>query len=221
MIELIIFLGNHGKEYQKNRHNAGWLLWEASQMASYMSLQKKFKSQYGSIDYGKLKNLRSLIEWQEKGKDLAVEGSKTLQLPESHPDKIHCLLPETYMNRSGDAVIEAVTFYKIKPENILVVHDELELPLGTVSCKFSGGLGGHNGLRSIKAHVGTADFWRLRIGIGRPEHNDIASYVLSDFSRDEMPVLEQVLAVTSLALEYALVFGPEVLLPAWNKRRLT
>jgi PTH1 family peptidyl-tRNA hydrolase len=221
MIELIVFLGNHGKEYKKNRHNAGWLLWEASPLAGLISLQKKFKSQYGSIDYGRLCTVRSLSEWEVQGQNIAAKQEKGLQFPESHPEKIHCLLPETYMNRSGEAVIETASFYKIPPERILVVHDELELPLGTVSFKFSGGLGGHNGLRSIKTNLGTADFWRLRIGIGRPNHSDIASYVLSDFSRDEMPVLEQVLASTASALEYALIFSPELLLPAWNKRRLT
>uniref|UniRef100_A0A7C3I763 Peptidyl-tRNA hydrolase n=1 Tax=Gracilinema caldarium TaxID=215591 RepID=A0A7C3I763_9SPIR len=221
MIELVAFLGNHGKEYQKNRHNAGWLLWDTLRIAGFVSLQKKFKSRYGTLDYQRVKNLQSLPEWQERSNLIGVQGTTNLAFPELHPDKIHCILPETYMNLSGEAVGEAAAFFKIPPERILVVHDELELPLGTASFKFSGGLGGHNGLRSLKANLGTADFWRLRIGIGRPNHSDIASYVLSDFSRDEMPVLEQVLFQSAHALEFVLVFGPEVLLPVWNKRRLT
>jgi len=221
MIELVAFLGNHGREYQKNRHNAGWLLWDTLRMADFVTLQKKFKSRYGTIDYHRVINLQSLPEWQERLKLLGVQERINLAVPEVHPEKIHCILPETYMNLSGDAVGEAAGFFKIPPERILVVHDELELPMGTASFKFSGGLGGHNGLRSLRANLGTADFWRLRIGIGRPNHSDIASYVLSDFSQDEMPVLEQVLSQSAQALELALVFGPEVLLPVWNKRRLT
>ncbi|MDR2101830.1 MAG: aminoacyl-tRNA hydrolase, partial [Treponema sp.] len=113
--------------------------------------------------------------------------------------RVHLLMPETYMNLSGDSVYAAASFFKIPPEKILVVHDELELPLGTAALKFSGGLGGHNGLRSMKAKFGSADFWRLRIGIGRPNHDDISGWVLSDFDQSETPVLDQVLTAASAA----------------------
>jgi PTH1 family peptidyl-tRNA hydrolase len=102
----------------------------------------------------------------------------------------------------------------------MVVHDELELPLGTAAFKFSGGLGGHNGLRSMKACFGTPDFWRLRIGIGRPDHDDISGWVLSDFSAAERPVLDHVLVAAAEALVRALLEGPEKLLPEWNKKNL-
>lgn len=221
MIELIAFLGNHEKEYQKNRHNAGWLLWDQLHFTYLVHFQKKFKSRYGNIDYTGLKNLWSPAEWQRYADTVLLQTPVSLSFPETNPEKIHCLLPETFMNLSGTAVGEAAAFFKIPPERIMVVHDELELPLGTASFKYSGGLGGHNGLRSIKASLGTPDFWRLRIGIGRPDHTDIASYVLSDFTKDEIPVLDQTLSVAALALEYALLFGPEQLLPGWNKRRIT
>lgn len=100
------------------------------------------------------------------------------------------LKPLTQMNLSGTAVIEAATFFKIPPEGILVVHDDLELPLGKAVWKLGGGLQGHNGLRSIKDRLGSAAFWRLRIGIGRPVHGDVANYVLSSFKEDEKAVLE-------------------------------
>lgn len=93
--------------------------------------------------------------------------------------------PETYMNASGDSVAELARFHKIAPEEILVVHDELEMGFGFYGFKKGGGLGGHNGLRSMKARFGTPDFMRLRFGIGRPDHDDIAGYVLTDFGRDE------------------------------------
>jgi PTH1 family peptidyl-tRNA hydrolase len=129
-------------------------------------------------------------------------------------------MPETYMNRSGDSVYAAASFFKIPPERILVVHDELELPLGTAGLKFSGGLGGHNGLRSVKGTLGTADFWRFRIGIGRPNHDDISGWVLSDFTPQERPPLDQVLAASAEALVRILAEGPETLLPEWHKKRI-
>jgi PTH1 family peptidyl-tRNA hydrolase len=130
----------------------------------------------------------------------------------------HLLMPETFMNLSGESVGAAATFFKIPPEQILVVHDELELPLGTVSLKFSGGLGGHNGLRSIKACLNTAEFWRLRIGIGRPAHSDIAAWVLSDFTAAETALLQQALEACANVLNHVLKEEPASLLPEWNKR---
>ena len=107
---------------------------------------------------------------------------------------LHFIKPLTYMNLSGVSIGELCAFYKISPSSLLVLHDEVELPLGTISLKYSGGLAGHNGLRSIKEAFGVADFWRLRIGIGRPapksEKNiDMASYVLSRFSHEEENIL--------------------------------
>jgi PTH1 family peptidyl-tRNA hydrolase len=144
---------------------------------------------------------------------------------EDGPSRLHFLMPETYMNLSGESVQAVASFFKIPPARILVVHDELEIPLGTAAFKLGGGLGGHNGLRSIKACFGTPDFWRLRIGIGRPEpadrrSGDISGWVLSDFSAAERPVLEQVLDAAAAALVRALVEGPEKLLPEWNKKKL-
>lgn len=109
---------------------------------------------------------------------------------ETASGRIWLLMPETYMNRSGDAISELMHFYHIETGELLAVHDELELPLGTFGFKLGGGLGGHNGLRSIESAMGSRDFARLRFGIGRPEHPDIAGYVLSDFSEAEREILE-------------------------------
>ena len=134
--------------------------------------------------------------------------------------RVYFLKPETYMNLSGDSIGQLARFYKIKPEEVLVVHDELELPPGTVSLKNGGGLGGHNGLRSTKAVLGTADFWRLRFGIGRPEHKDVAGYVLSDFTSDEKIILSQIFPSAATLLEKVLSGDPAKLLPEWNKKKL-
>lgn len=134
--------------------------------------------------------------------------------------RVYFLKPETYMNLSGDSIGQLTRFYKIPPEEVLVIHDELELPMGTVSLKKGGGLGGHNGLRSTKAVLGTPDFWRLRFGIGRPDHKDIAQYVLSDFTGDEKIILSQIFPAATQLLEDILSGKPEDFLPEWNKKKL-
>lgn len=101
------------------------------------------------------------------------------------------LKPQTFMNISGTAVSEALSFFKFKPEEIAVAYDDLELPLGTIRCLYGGGLQGHNGLRSIKERIGSAEFFRIRIGIGRPKHGDVALYVTTPFSEDEKIQLDQ------------------------------
>jgi PTH1 family peptidyl-tRNA hydrolase len=203
MITLAAFLGNPGEAYRGNRHNAGWLLAETLPFFSSLDWKKKYRGRYAVIDGDRLR-------------PYAGEGAGA-----EPAERIHLLMPETYMNLSGDSVAAAALFFKIKPEQILVIHDELELSLGQVSLKFSGGLGGHNGLRSMKARFGTADFWRLRIGIGRPGHSDISAWVLSDFSSPEREALGLVLEAATGVLIRALVFGPEGLLPEWNKKKIS
>jgi PTH1 family peptidyl-tRNA hydrolase len=201
MITLAAFLGNPGDAYRGNRHNAGWLLAETLPFFSSLDWKKKYRGRYAVIEGDRLR---------------AYAGPEE----DAGAERVHLLLPETYMNLSGDSVQTAAAFFKIKPEQILVVHDELELPLGQVSLKFSGGLGGHNGLRSMKARFGTADFWRLRIGIGRPGHTDISAWVLSDFSLPERELLNPVLDAAAAALIRALTCGPQSLLPEWNKKKI-
>jgi PTH1 family peptidyl-tRNA hydrolase len=223
MIELAAFLGNPGREYAGNRHNAGRLLAGKCPFFASLRWREKFKGRYASLESGRLlpyQNLSAglpgsaLCESAFSGPSPAAGGR------DDPPERIHFLMPETYMNLSGDSVYAAASFFKIPPERVLVVHDELELPLGTAALKFSGGLGGHNGLRSMKARFGTADFWRLRIGIGRPNHADISLWVLSDFTPPERPALERVLDACAAALTEALLRGPESLLPEWNKKKI-
>lgn len=109
----------------------------------------------------------------------------------SHEDA-WLLKPTTFMNASGRAVAALAKFYKITPESILVIHDELDLPPGVTKLKKGGGHGGHNGLKDIAAQLGTPDFWRLRIGIGHPgDKNQVANFVLHAATRDEQTLIEQ------------------------------
>ena len=202
MLKLAVFLGNPGLLYKKNRHNAAWHLAEALPFYSELNWQKKFNGLYAA---------RGICEGVEQ---------------------IHLLKPQTFMNLSGEPALAAASFYKIKLDEIIVAHDEIELPFGTVSLKFSGGLGGHNGLRSMKTVFGSADFWRLRIGIGRPDGRipgkggnpdigkeaGIAGWVLSNFSAEEKEALAPVYKAGSELLIQALSAEPETLLPEWNKK---
>ncbi|MBP2311216.1 aminoacyl-tRNA hydrolase [Azospirillum soli] len=105
-------------------------------------------------------------------------------------DKVLALEPLTYMNVSGQSVVAALQFFKLKPENIVVIHDELDLPPGKIRVKKGGGHGGHNGLRSIDSHIGK-EYWRIRLGIGHPgDKNQVSGYVLHDFAKADQSWLD-------------------------------
>ena len=123
---------------------------------------------------------------------------------------IWLLLPQTFMNRSGQAVGALARFHRIAPAEILVVHDELDIPPGQLRLKFGGGLGGHNGLKDITAHLGTQDYWRLRVGIGHPgDRNEVVNYVLKPPRREEQEEIDA-------ALERAVDLWPLIENADWN-----
>ncbi|MBQ5460128.1 MAG: aminoacyl-tRNA hydrolase, partial [Rhodocyclaceae bacterium] len=126
-----------------------------------------------------------------------------LQIPLAHENRffgitgqdrargIRLLLPQTFMNRSGQAIGALARFYRIAPQEILIVHDELDLPPGQMRLKFGGGLVGHNGLKDATAHLSTQDYWRLRIGIGHPgDRSQVIHYVLKAPAREELDQIE-------------------------------
>lgn len=159
-LNLIIGLCNPGVKYQNTRHNIG---------ANFVRA------------FAKAEHLDFLPEAKFKG----LHARLTLGT-----DSCHLLLPTTYMNNSGQALQAIMAFYKIPPESILVVHDELDLPVGTARLKQGGGHGGHNGLKDIINQLGSPDFLRLRLGIGRPAHSDVSDYVLSNPTLDEQIALD-------------------------------
>jgi peptidyl-tRNA hydrolase, PTH1 family len=133
-------------------------------------------------------------------------------------DKIYFLKPETYMNLSGESVKPLCSFYKIETANILVVQDELDLPVGTLVAKSGGGLAGHNGLKSISQHLGTNDFYRLRVGIGRPVHGSVSDHVLSDFRGDDLIQIETVMNKSEEILKDFCKFDFEKAFKKYNKK---
>ena len=155
MIRLFVGLGNPGEEHQEDRHNAGF--WFVDVLAKQLGTRFESEKRFS----GKV----AKSKWE--GEDLFL------------------LKPNTYMNLSGQAVGALCRFHKILPKDILVVQDELDLKPGTARIKLGGGTGGHNGLKDIQAHLGTPDYWRLRLGIGHPRDlagdgriMDVADYVL-------------------------------------------
>lgn len=127
--------------------------------------------------------------------------------------------PQTFMNESGRAVAPLARFYQVQPERLLVVYDDLDLPLGTVRLRPEGGSGGHKGMRSIIEHLGGQDFPRLRIGVGRPPGRmDPAAYVLQDFSADEEPLRGEALERAVMAIETWLREGIEAAMEQYNRR---
>lgn len=217
MIKLVAFLGNYGAEYAGTRHNVAWTFAELLPFYDRLSFQNKFKGDYAAVE------TKTLAQWFADTKMYAKKDGSAPVVPEDAPDKIYFLKPLTYMNLSGESVGELARFYKINPSEILVVHDELELPIGTVSLKWSGGLGGHNGLRSMKATFGTADFWRLRFGLTKPVDRDIAGYVLSKFTADENIILAQEFAQTNEMFAKFLLSNDENqkrILQSWTKKKI-
>jgi peptidyl-tRNA hydrolase, PTH1 family len=160
-IHLIVGLGNPGKKYERTRHNAGF--WWVDAIAARKKAAWKKESKFSG--------LMTIVD----------EGGHLFRL----------LKPDTFMNESGRSVAALQRFFHIDPECLLVVHDELDLPPGTVKMKKGGGTGGHNGLEDIVDHLGTKDFWRLRVGIGHPGHKDlVADYVLNQARREEQELID-------------------------------
>lgn len=173
-IRLIVGLGNPGTEHERDRHNAGFWLVDRIAGLRRVDLRKEGKFQARVARFA------------------TADGDAWL------------LQPQTYMNLSGAAVSALAGFYKITPDQVLVVHDDLDLPAGGVKLKLGGGHGGHNGLRDIAARLATTDFWRLRIGIGHPRDSarseqDVADFVLQPPRKEEQALIDDVID-RSLAL---------------------
>lgn len=217
MIRLVAFLGNYGREYEKTRHNVSWIFEDSLPFANKLSWQSKFKGEITSF------TPTELAQWACDEKICSKKDGTPILVPEEAPDHIYFLKPMTYMNLSGESIIEVANFYKIKPEEIMVVHDELELVPGIVSLKWSGGLGGHNGLRSTKAVLNTPDFWRLRFGIGRPDNPNmsVADYVLGRFTDEQLELMQNVFSQTNLLLVKLLLSkDPANYIQSWGKKKL-
>jgi peptidyl-tRNA hydrolase, PTH1 family len=183
-LKLIVGLGNPGAEYARTRHNAGF--WLVDELA------------------------------RRHGGSFRFEGKHQAELARVRigGEEVWLLKPMTFMNRSGGPVSSVLGFYKIVPRDMLVAHDEIDLPSGTVRLKDAGGHGGHNGLRDIIAAQGDA-FWRLRIGVGHPgTAKEVVDFVLTHAGKDEQRAIDETIADGADAIEEALRVGAQI---AMNK----
>jgi len=164
-MKLLVGLGNPGKAYTNTRHNIGWLV--LNELATeYLAAWENKK------------------RWRARVTPIQIHGERVVMLK-----------PQTFMNRSGEAVQAARGWFrKIPVESIWVVHDDVDLPLGEIRIKQGGSSAGHRGIDSVAKMVGSVDFWRVRIGIGRPENPNIPleDHVLQKFSSDEMKQVESI-----------------------------
>lgn len=180
-LQLIVGLGNPGQQYEQTRHNAG----------------AEFVSELVKNCHGELKPDKKFFGLHAK-----------IRLGDND---CHCLIPTTFMNRSGQAVAAIAKFYKIPVADILVAHDELDIPPGTARFKIDGGHGGHNGLRDIISHLSTREFKRLRLGIGHPgDRSQVVDFVLKRAPKSEREMLEA-------SIDEAIRTLPEVAAGNWNK----
>jgi PTH1 family peptidyl-tRNA hydrolase len=172
MIRLLVGLGNPGPEYEATRHNAGF--WWIDALARQWGVTLHPERSYHGL----------------------------AARPTRHGHTVWLLAPQTYMNLSGKSVAALARFFKIEPAEILVVHDELDLLPGQSKLKLGGSAAGHNGLKDIQAQLGSADFWRLRLGIGHPGHRaEVANYVLRKPPEAERVALEDSITRTLGAAE--------------------
>src|SRR3982751_4007544 len=183
-IKLVVGLGNPGAEYARTRHNAGF--WLVDELAR----------RHGGSSRHEGKHQAELARVRVNG------------------EEIWLLKPMTFMNRSGGPVSSVLQFYKFAPTQMLVAHDEIDLPSGTVRLKEAGGHGGHNGLRDIIAAQGDA-FWRLRIGVGHPKaKNEVVDHVLTRAGADEQRAIDETIVAGADAIEQMLRSGAQI---AMNK----
>lgn len=200
-MKIIIGLGNPGDKYRGTRHNIGF--------ETLDFLLKKYESVDESV-------------WDEDKKTKSLTKKLSIK-------KIIALLvkPLTYMNNSGIATALLISYYKVKPEDIVVIHDELDLPLGKIQIRFGGGTAGHNGLESIIRSIGTDKFLRIRMGVGKPIRVDgtkfdlksdraIEDYVLQAFSENEYHTVRTMIKHVQKNLELLLEHGFDTFMSKYN-----
>lgn len=190
--QLIVGLGNPGTKYAQTRHNVGFDSLDS--LAKRWQISLSARQQFQGI-YG--------------------EGIG------SNNTKIRLLKPQTFMNLSGQSVRATIDWFKLSPASVLVVYDDLDLPLGKIRLRLSGSAGGHNGMKSIISHLGTQNFPRVRIGIGQSAGDrDTISHVLGKFSGAEAPVVNEVIYLVNDAIELSLKQGVEKAMSLYNSRSI-
>lgn len=184
----VVGLGNPGKEYERTRHNIGFMV--VRELSRILSIHQSSNKYHSEIARSPIAEKETLLA-----------------------------LPQTYMNESGRAVREITRGENILVENVIVVHDDVDLPVGTIRIRRGGSAGGHHGIESILAHLGSSDFLRVRIGIGREgEGGDITDYVLDQIPKGELPLLTESIRNAVQAIQVLIVDGVEVAMNRFNRK---
>jgi peptidyl-tRNA hydrolase, PTH1 family len=196
--QLIVGLGNPGTKYAQTRHNVGFDVLD--------SLAKKLQIDLSDSPGERLRQRKQFQGIYGEG----FGNSNT---------KVRLLKPQTFMNLSGQSVRATIDWFKLAPESVLVVYDDLDLPLGKIRLRLSGSAGGHNGMKSIISHLGTQNFPRVRIGIGKSSgEKDTISHVLGKFSTVETQIVSEVIYLVNDSIEMSLKQGVEQAMNLYNSR---
>ena len=185
MMKMIVGLGNPGKEYEKTRHNVGFMILDNyANDNNILNFKKKFNGLYATF----------------------IRNNDTVVL----------LKPQSYMNLSGTVIKKFASFYKIKPEDILIIHDDLDLPVGKIKIKFKGSSGGHNGIKNIIENLKTEVFPRFKIGIGKDDNIDYINYVIGKFSKNDLETISKIFSFSSNIINDFLDYDIEKVMSKYN-----
>lgn len=189
-MKMLVGLGNPGKEYENTKHNVGWMLLDA--------VADKFGISAG---------------WRKCGKALVAEYRLGAE-------KLILVKPLTYMNLSGEAVGPLMNWYKLDTGDVMVAHDDMDLPVGTVRIRKKGGAGGHNGIKSLLQHLPDENFARIRIGIGRPLPGwSVVNHVLAVFNEDQRPLIDESIKYLVPAVECIIANGIDYAMNKYNPQK--
>jgi PTH1 family peptidyl-tRNA hydrolase len=236
-MKLIVGLGNPGEKYEKTRHNLGFMTLDhflkdfSSVQNTTWSDDKKLKSEVALIDWQRRSAGHSTLRTESSGSDSKSSGQAKVELVE----RVILAKPKTYMNNSGMGVRLLIDYYKISPEDLWVVYDDLDLPVGSMKIRMGGAAAGHHGVESIMATLNTDKFWRFRMGIGlahgnkvdqeglEQEHNKrtlgkVEDYVLGTFGTKDRNKIRDVIKSCSTSLEVALEKGMESAMNRFNTK---
>ncbi|MCR5366907.1 MULTISPECIES: aminoacyl-tRNA hydrolase [Eubacterium] len=185
-MKVIAGLGNPTKKYEGTRHNMGFSA--IYQIADRYNIKMNILNHKALIGTG------------------IIAG-----------EKVMLVMPQTFMNLSGESIGEILRYYKLTPEDLIVLYDDIDLDIGKLRIRAKGSAGGHNGIKNIIAHIGTTEFDRVRIGVGhKPEGRDLADYVLSRFSSEELPVVRDSVSKAADAIEVIITTGIDAAMNKFN-----
>lgn len=200
-MKVIVGLGNPGSHYEKTRHNIGFMVLEQL-LKDYEPIQETV--------------------WRDEPRFKSDIAELTWQSQEGVPEKVLLVKPKTYMNNSGLAVQLVTSFYKVLSTDLWIIHDDADLRLGSVRIRLGGGSAGHRGIESILQHIPDGNFWRVRLGIGRPEEQasvkGIDGFVLGEFTHQEHAKIRELIPTAAKAIADGLAEGLEVAMNRYNTK---